>query len=42
VKAARDEWVKMQPLLNPEKLVFIDETGIATKMAWLRGVIRCW
>ena len=27
----------MQPLLNPEKLVFIDETGITTKMARLRG-----
>jgi transposase len=37
VKAARDEWVKMQPLLSPEKLVFIDETGITTKMARLRG-----
>ncbi len=37
MKEARDEWVKMQPLLNPEKLVFIDETGITTKMARLRG-----
>jgi transposase len=27
----------MQPQLNPEKLVFIDETGITTKMARLRG-----
>ena len=26
-----------QPLLNPEKLVFIDETGITTRMARLRG-----
>ena len=27
----------MQPLLNPETLVFIDETGITTKMARPRG-----
>jgi transposase len=27
----------MQPQLNPEKLVFLDETGITTKMARLRG-----
>jgi transposase len=27
----------MQPQLDPEKLVFIDETGITTKMARLRG-----
>ena len=27
----------MQPDLDPERLVFIDETGASTKMARLRG-----
>ena len=38
VKAARREaWFDRQPDLDPEKLVFIDETGATTKMARLRG-----
>ncbi len=30
-------WFAAQPELDPEKLVFIDETGASTKMARLRG-----
>jgi hypothetical protein len=39
VKARRLAWFEAQPDLDPERLVFIDETGTATKMARLRG--RC-
>lgn len=37
VEEAREAWCKAQPALDPEKLVFIDETGCATNMARLRG-----
>lgn len=37
--AAREEWKKNQPSLDPTKLVFLDETGAATNMARARG--RC-
>ena len=37
VKAAREIWFEGQLDLDPEKLVFIDETGATTKMARLRG-----
>jgi transposase len=37
VKAARRTWFDGQPDLDPEKLIFIDETGASTKMARLRG-----
>jgi hypothetical protein len=37
VAAARAEWVRQQRDLDPEKLVFIDETGATTKMARLHG-----
>lgn len=37
MKAARDAWFETQPELDPERLVFIDETGLNTKMARLRG-----
>jgi transposase len=37
VKAARRVWFDGQLDLDPEKLVFIDETGASTKMARLRG-----
>jgi DDE superfamily endonuclease len=37
VKAARTAWFEGQLDLDPEKLVFIDETGASTKMARLRG-----
>jgi transposase len=39
VKAAREAWFDGQPDLDPERLIFIDETGLNTKMARLRG--RC-
>jgi transposase len=37
VKAARQAWRESQPQLEPEHLVFIDESGLSTKMARLRG-----
>ena len=37
MKAAREAWFEGQLDLDPEKLVFIDETGATTKMARLRG-----
>jgi transposase len=39
VANARARWQRIQPLLDPARLVFIDETGTATNMAPLRG--RC-
>ena len=33
----RRSWFDAQPDLHPAKLVFIDETGLSTKMARLRG-----
>src|SRR5258706_15987393 len=35
--AARRAWADNQPKLDPDRLVFIDETGTSTKMARLRG-----
>jgi transposase len=37
VAAQRHAWFDAQPDLDPEHLVFIDETGASTKMARLRG-----
>jgi len=37
VKQAREAWVAEQPLLDPARIVFIDETGASTKMARLYG-----
>jgi hypothetical protein len=37
VALRRQAWFKAQPDLDPEHLVFIDETGASTKMARLRG-----
>jgi transposase len=37
VKAARENWFEGQPELDPERLIFIDESGLSTKMARLRG-----
>ncbi len=37
--AAREAWFAAQPDLDPERLIFIDETGLNTRMARLRG--RC-
>ena len=33
----RQAWFDGQPDLDPARLVFIDETGLSTKMARLRG-----
>jgi transposase len=37
VKAARAAWFEGQPELDPKHLVFVDESGLSTKMARLRG-----
>ena len=37
VKAARLRWFDDRPEFDPESLVFIDESGLSTKMARLRG-----
>jgi transposase len=37
VKAARQAWAESQTALDPEHLIFIDESGLSTKMARLRG-----
>lgn len=37
MKAARENWLAAQTELDPERLVFIDESGLSTKMARLRG-----
>jgi transposase len=37
VAAARIEWARNQTELDPERLVFIDETGTSTNMARQRG-----
>lgn len=37
VAAARIAWAEDQPRLDPAQLVFIDESGISTNMARLRG-----
>ena len=40
VAARRRAWFDSQPDLDPEHLVFIDETGASTKMARMRGRAR--
>ena len=37
VAAARAAWIEDQSSIDPERLVFIDETGTSTNMARLRG-----
>lgn len=37
MRGRREAWFDLQPDLDPERLVFIDETGASTKMARLRG-----
>lgn len=37
VKAAREAWFENQTDLDPARLIFIDESGLSTKMARLRG-----
>jgi hypothetical protein len=41
VAARREAWFAAQPELDPERLVFVDETGASTKMARLRGRAPC-
>ena len=33
MKAAREDWFERQPDLDPDRLVFLDETAATTKMA---------
>lgn len=40
VAARRQAWFDAQPDLDPERLVFIDESGASTKMARMRGRAR--
>ena len=40
MKAAREGWFEGQLDLDPNRLIFIDETGASTKMARLRGRAR--
>ena len=35
MKAAREAWFEGQPELDPGRLIFIDESGLSTKMARL-------
>ena len=37
MKAAREAWREHQADLDPHRLIFIDESGLSTKMARLRG-----
>ena len=39
MRVARKAWFESRPALDPARLIFIDETGLNTKMARLRG--RC-
>jgi DDE superfamily endonuclease len=39
VKAAREAWFEAQPDLDPERLIFLDKTGLNTKMARLRPAL---
>jgi hypothetical protein len=41
VAARREAWFEAQSDLDPERLVFIDETGASTKMARTRGRTKC-
>ena len=41
VAAARRAWRAAQPMIDPARLVFIDETGASTKMARTRGRAKC-
>jgi hypothetical protein len=37
VAARRKLWKAAQPFIDPHRLVFLDETGVNTKMARLQG-----
>lgn len=40
MKAEREAWIEGQVDLDPERLFFVDESGLSTKMARLRGWAR--
>ncbi len=37
LEAFSANWVDGQDDIDPERLIFIDESGLSTKTAWLRG-----
>jgi transposase len=41
VAARREAWFEAEPDLDPERMVFIDETSASTKMARLYGRSKC-
>jgi len=41
VALAREAWRQNQPALDPDKIVFVDETGTNTAMTRLRGRCKC-
>ncbi len=41
MKEVREAWFEDQLDLDPDRLVFVDETGVNTKMARLRGRAPC-
>ena len=41
VALAREAWRQNQPALDPNKIVFVDETGTNTAMTRLRGRCKC-
>jgi transposase len=41
VALAREVWRQSQPSLDPDKIVFVDETGTNTAMTRLRGRCKC-
>ena len=40
VARARRRWIREQGMLDPARLVFIDETAVSTNLARLRGVLQ--
>ncbi len=41
VALAREAWRQNQPALDPDKIVFVDETGTNTVITRLRGRCKC-
>lgn len=41
VALERQVWHENQPTLDPDKIVFVDETGTTTAMTRLRGRCKC-
>jgi hypothetical protein len=42
IAEAREEWRSSQPNLDPERLIFLDETGAKTNMVRLLGWAPPW